>query len=361
MTFCDELTTARCQHFGSCGGCTLQKVSYDFQLEQKEEMIRNLFPDCSIEPILGCEDEWGWRNKMEFSFSQDKAGERFLGLMMRKKRGRVVTLEECHITQPWFIETLQEVYDWWGSHDIEAYFPPADRGQLRTLMLREGVNTGQKMAVLTVAGHDPIPDFDLDLDSVILRRQIIQKGVPTRFEEELISGTPYIEELLGDYRFRIYPSTFFQPNTVQAQRLYDKIAELVEGDTLLDLYCGTGSIGIFCSSLVKRVIGMEIVPGAQENIDLNGVQNMEVQIADVEKQEELPDADCVIVDPPRAGLGKAVEKLQKFKRIIYVSCNPRSQARDIAKFDSHQVTFLQPVDQFPQTPHVENIALLERH
>lgn len=360
MTFCEELRAARCTHFGSCGGCRLQTISYDQQLESKEALIRELFPDHVVEPILGCQEEWQWRNKMEFSFSQAKSGERFLGLMMRGKRGRVVTLEECHLTNSWFIKTLQEVYAWWAASGLDAYFPPGDRGVLRTLMLREGVNTGQRMAVLTVNGTSEIPSLDLDLDSVIIRRQFAQKGVPTRFEEEVIRGKPYIEEKLGELRFKLYSSTFFQPNTVQAERLYSIIADLVEGETLLDLYCGTGSIGLFCAHLVKRVIGLEIVPGAAENVELNGVADMEVRIGDAEK-EPFPEADCVVVDPPRAGLGpKVIEKLRKFKRIIYVSCNPKSQARDIERLDSHKIIFLQPVDQFPQTPHVENIALLER-
>ena len=364
MTFCEELVEARCRHFGSCGGCTSQMIPYDLQLERKEELIRHLFPDQPIQRIIGCEEEWHWRNKMEFSFSQTKAGERFLGLMMRGQRGRVVLLEECHITNPWFIEILKRVYAWWEKSGLEAYFPPADRGLLRTLTLREGVNTGQKMAILTIAGDHEVPGFGeivADLDSVILRRQITKKGVPTSFEEEVLSGNPYIEEELGSYRFRIRSSTFFQPNSIQAERLYNKIAELVEGETLLDLYCGTGSIGIFCSKLVKKVIGVEIVPGAQENIELNRIENMEVRIGDVEK-EPFPEADCVIVDPPRAGLGpKAIQKLLqgKFKKIIYVSCNPKSQAKDIAQLEGYRLSLLQPVDQFPQTPHIENIALLE--
>ena len=360
VIFCEEQVEARCKHFGCCGGCNQQTISYDNQLERKQQLINELFPDHPVEPIIGCENEWQWRNKMEFSFSQDKSGQRFLGLMMRGKRGRVVTLDECHIVNPWFIEVLTQVYDWWEKSGLNAYFPPQDRGELRTLMLREGINTGQKMAVLTVANNAQIPHLPLELDSVILRRQITQKKVPTRFEEEVIFGNPYIEEKLGKYRFRLYPSTFFQPNTLQAERLYSHIADLIEGKTLLDLYCGTGSIGIFCSSLVEKVIGIELVPGAEENVKLNGIGNMEVRVGDVER-ETLPEADCVIVDPPRAGLGpRMIEKLRGFKKIIYVSCNPKSQARDIEALDSHKVIFLQPIDQFPQTAHIENIALLQR-
>ncbi|MCP5469762.1 MAG: 23S rRNA (uracil(1939)-C(5))-methyltransferase RlmD [Chlamydiales bacterium] len=363
MTFCEDLIEARCRHFGTCGGCKMQNVPYDQQIERKEEMVRALFPDHTVHSIIGCDDAWEWRNKMEYTFSQTKAGERYLGLMMRGKR-RVVQLEECHLTPSWFVETLQAVYAWWEESGLDAYFPPADLGCLRTLTLRDGA---QQMAVLTISGfleHDQkqsLVETLSHLDSVILRRQVIQKKVPTRFEEEVLWGTPYILAELDKFLFRIRPDTFFQPNTAQAEVLYGLIRDEVEGEVLLDLYCGSGSIGIFCASKVKRVIGVEVVPGAEENIKLNGISNMEVQIGTVESlAESLPHADTVVVDPPRAGLGPKVVKWlneQKFKKVIYVSCNPKSQAKDIASLE-YSVESLQPVDQFPHTPHVENIALL---
>ena len=220
------------------------------------------------------------------------------------------------------------------------------------------------MAMLTVAGRRDVPDLSplfADFDSVILRRQLIEKGKPTRFEESCIRGLPYIEEQLGDYRFRIHPSTFFQPNSVQAERLYRLVADWVEGEVLLDLLCGGGAIGIFASDKVKRVIGIELQPGASENIELNGIVNMEAIVANLD-QIELPAADCAILDPPRAGLGPhLIERLNesKIKKLIYVSCNPKSQARDIAKLSNYMVAKIQPFDQFPHTPHIENIALLE--
>ncbi|MFN0065864.1 MAG: 23S rRNA (uracil(1939)-C(5))-methyltransferase RlmD [Chlamydiales bacterium] len=373
---CEDMVEPKCKHFGSCGGCRFQHLPYNLQLEQKEEQLRTLFPAYRLEPILGCEEEWRWRNKMEFSFSQAKCGERFLGLMMRGKRGRVITLKECYLTDTWFVDALQKVYQWWEGDDLEAYFPPANRGHLRTLTFRHGIQSGEKMAMLTISGELTqeqeegfvacLPDFH----SLILRTQMTQKGVPTRFEEKVLQGRGYIFETLGDFCFKIRGSSFFQPNTLQAERLYQKIFELAnfqKDEILLDLYCGTGTIGIWCAHAVKRVVGVELnkeaILDAQENISLNEISNMEVLEGDVEKIfEMLPFPDVVIVDPPRAGLSAKTVKellLQGAKKIIYVSCNPRSQAQDIAQLEERYIVEgLFPVDQFPQTPHVENIAML---
>ncbi len=336
----------RCSHFGTCGGCRFQNVPYDEQLEQKELMVRELFEQTS--PIIGCANPWNWRNKMEFSFSQNKAGERFLGLMMRAKRGRVVNLTECHLTNPWFIETLQNVYHWWEQSGANAYFPPANVGSLRTLTVREGIQTGERMVMLTISGDDPLDPEQIEgfkeavgeIDSCILRTQYIARKTPTRFEQLLLTGKDHIEELLHDeegkpYRFKIRAASFFQPNTLQAEILYQKALELIPEGRIFDLYCGTGSIGIFAAQRATEVIGIELNPeavsDARENIALNGVTNMEILEGDVEKLlGGLPQPDCVVLDPPRAGLSKkALDQLQNYcpQKIIYISCNPNSQKR----------------------------------
>lgn len=358
-----------CKHFGICGGCKFQHVEYEQQTEMKEEMVRELFGQARS--ILRCKSPWHWRNKMEFSFSQNKAKDRFLGLMMRGKRGRVVTLEECLLTSDWFVQTLQNVYAWWEGSGLEAYFPPADRGVLRTLTLREGVQTGEKMAVLGVMGDAKIEGFAEavgEIDSVIVRRQYSQKGVPTRFEEEVVYGTDCIHEKLLDYTFKVRAGSFFQPNTLQAEVLYEAaLQDLEEVDVLFDLYCGTGTIGIVASKKAKRVVGIELVKeaveAARENVSLNDVR-MEVIEGDVEKSlEGLPKPDCVILDPPRAGLTKkGVDGVLGLgaKKIIYISCNPSSQKKNIEQMEGYRIEWVQPVDQFPHTPHIENIVCLSQ-
>lgn len=334
-----------------------------------------------VEPVIPCSPPWRYRNKMEFSFSQARSGEKFLGLM--KSRGKVENLSECHLTDPWFIEALSHVREWWRASQLNAYHPPSNQGALRTLTLREGKYTQEKMAILTVS-EDVINERDLEefaqclprVDALILRTQIIQKKTPTRFVERILRGSDHIHELLHDmqqkaYRFRIKAASFFQPNTLQAETIYQQAIELADlhpSDQLLDLYCGTGSLGIFASRHVSEVVGIEIVPEAVEdahvNMTLNGVTNMQVHVGDV--ATVLPALNLrpavVIVDPPRVGLGAhTIEHLLKLnpEKIVYVSCNPVSQAAD-CKALGYEILSLQPVDQFPHTPHVENIALLKR-
>lgn len=334
-----------------------------------------------MEKVLPCEPSWRYRNKMEFSFSQARSGEKFLGLM--KSRGKVENLTECHLTHPWFVEALCSVRAWWLDNSLTAYHPPINQGHLRTLTLREGTHTGEKMAVLTVSEDEiderHLADFGAALphiDALILRKQIIQKKTPTRFEERILRGQDHIHELLHDaagrsYRFRIKAASFFQPNTLQAEAIYQQaiaLAELSPQEVILDLYCGTGSLGIFAASHVSQVIGIEIVPEAVEdahhNMALNGIVNMQVLAGDVGMR--LAEISCrpstVIVDPPRVGLGTAtIAHLLQLKpeKIVYVSCNPISQAADCAAL-GYEIAYLLPVDQFPHTPHVENIALLRR-
>lgn len=367
-----------CRHFRVCGGCKFQHIPYDLQLQTKVKAIHECFLK-EPAPIIPCDPPWRYRNKMEFSFSESRAGDQFLGLM--KSRGRVENLEECYLTSVWFIETLTSVRKWWEKEKTKAYHPPTNTGVLRTLTLREGIRTGEKMAMLTVSDES----FDYtsfveafpQVDALILRKQIVQKKCPTRFESQILRGIDHIHEILYDnegsaYRFRIRGSSFFQPNTCQAEKIYQKAiacASLKGSETVLDLYCGTGSIGIFASKHVAKVLGIEIVSeavlDAKANLTLNKVNNMEIlegDVGDLLQNVHVPPT-VVFVDPPRVGLGpKTIEHLLRLKpeKIVYVSCNPVSQAADCLALIGYKIVLLQPVDQFPHTPHVENIALLIR-
>lgn len=375
---------APCPHFNLCGGCSFQQVSYKEQLQQKESFVSHLF-NRAVEPIICSPSQWRYRNKMEFSFSQDRAGKKFLGLLM--KRGRVLNLESCHLADMWMQETLMRVFKWWEGSSITAYHPPSNQGSLRTLTLRQSFYTREKMVILTLSGHS---DFQLtakdlesfrevvgEVDSLLIRKQIIAKKCPTYFEEYLLAGKNFIQEKLHDkegrgYLFKIRGASFFQPNTQSAEKLYQKVIELADlkpSHIVYDLYCGTGTLGIFAASHVKTVFGIEVVPeaiqDALENKRLNGVENLEVFLGEVEKTiKEIPDhPDVVLVDPPRVGLSReALSHLLVLKpsKIVYVSCNPVTQAANCEEFkkNGYQVQILQPVDQFPHTPHVENVAVL---
>lgn len=400
-----ERVTPRCHHFGSCGGCCWQHLSYENQLQLKEKKIHSLFSSYITEkthifPIIPCTSPWNYRNKMELSFSNDKKGNYYLGLILQGSRGHVFQMEECHLMQSWMIEAVKVVTDWWKCHALTAYYCAKDEGSLRTLTLREGVRTGDKMIVLTVSGNplyalkekelhsfvDKLKEaFPLEVSknqlSIFLRIHQIAKGRPTQFYEILLAGTPYLREILyfsdkQSLLFQVSPAAFFQPNTLQAEKLYKRAIELTDlskEDTVYDLYCGAATLGIFMSSFVKKVVGIELVPeavlDARENVKQNALSNIEIFQGDVGTL--LPQVlsnhppQAIMVDPPRSGLDqKAIQHLLEVKapKLTYISCNPSTQAANLEMLikEGYCLTSIQPVDQFPQTIHVENIVTLTR-
>lgn len=371
-----------CPHFEQCGGCKWQQISYNQQLIEKQAVVERLFGP--VEPIIGCSSPWAYRNKMEFTFSSDRAGHRYLGLCQPFGKGRVLNLHECHIAPGWMAEALQKVRQWWDRWNLAAYHPPSNTGLLRTLTLREGVRTGERLAMLTTSDESISREALEELvllfgrqTSLVHRVQRLRKGEPTQFVETCLSGSGSMMEQLVTAEgrclsFRVSATAFFQPNTLQAERIYQealKLAEVGPEMTLLDLYCGTGTLGLFAATLAARVIGIELnadaVRDAQANAKLNGIENIEFFACDVgewlESWQEQP--DLAIVDPPRAGLGTvAVQHLLRLrpKKIAYISCQPTTQKEDLLLLQEggYRLDKVQPVDQFPHTIHIENIAIL---
>jgi 23S rRNA (uracil1939-C5)-methyltransferase len=403
-----ERIVPTCIHFGTCGGCTFQHISYEKELEQKEAFVRSSFsslPDQKAEfhSIIPSPSSWRYRNKMEFSFSQNRQKDKFLGLMMNLGKGKVLNIEECYLANEWMITALKSVRQWWTDSTIEAYHPLRNRGALRTLTLREGFRTGDRLVMLTVSGNPEdaltkrqLDDFVACLKaiepensqlSIFLRIQQVAKGMATNFFEMLLYGPDAIKEILyiqphADRppvatTFQISPTAFFQPNTLQAERLYSRViqmAELTKECVVYDLYCGTGTLGICMAPYVKQVISVEISPeatlDARANVGLNAIDNLIVITSAVRHilQAEihgapLPLPDVVLIDPPRPGLdAQALQSLieMKPKKIIYISCNPTTQVQNISQLieAGYRLHKVQPMDQFPQTIHIENIALL---
>ncbi|KIC70974.1 23S rRNA (uracil(1939)-C(5))-methyltransferase RlmD [Candidatus Protochlamydia amoebophila] len=399
---------ALCMHFGSCGGCCWQQLPYELQLKQKEKSIQDLFKPYLNENVkwhsIIPSSPWHYRNKMELTFSSDKAGRRYLGLIMQGTRGHVFQMKECLLANGWFAQAARAIQKWWDNSDVQAYHAIKDRGSLRTLTLREGLRTGDRLVMLTVSGN---PDYALTKSqlqsfvqvlrdsielsnsdqklSVFLRIQQIAKGRPTNFYEMLLYGPDHIREklYLPDFNeaiqtlnFRISPSAFFQPNTEQAEKLYSqalKLADLSASHVVYDLYCGTGTLGICSAKYVKEVIGIELsresVLDARENVKENGLSNVTIKSGDVGQvlealsQENSLKPDVVMVDPPRIGLdAKAIKHILDLKapKLVYISCNPKTQVMNLGPLidGGYQLQIVQPVDQFPQTVHVENITLL---
>lgn len=391
----------RCIHFTTCGGCRWQHIPYSTQLELKEKAIRDLFqPYGHVQPILPCDPPWQYRNKMEFSFSMNAQKERYLGLMIDGSRGKVFNLTECHLVKPWFAECVKAVRSWWRESDLEAYHPFKDSGSLRTLTVREGVRTGDRMIILTVSGNaeyalkrhqidsfiafvreaiEPVGEGEL---SIFLRIHQIAKGSPTQFFEMHLHGPEHIREKLRvgekDLEFKISPSAFFQPNTRQAEKIYNLAIELAQiplVGLVYDLYCGTGTLAICAAQKAQEVIGIEWVPeavlDAEANAKLNQCSNVKFLGGDVGavleglRDENRFSPDVVFVDPPRAGLDpKAISQILQLKpqRIVYVSCNPKTQAANLPHFieGGYRIIAIQPIDQFPQTIHCENIVVLSQ-
>lgn len=392
-----------CIHFAVCGGCRFQHISYENQLAFKESTVKKLF-DFTAEaseffPIVSADSPWTYRNKMEFSFSQNKAGEKFLGLMMAK--GRVVDLQECHLVNKWFMRALEIVREWWKKTTLQAYNPYKDTGALRSLTVREGLSSGDRFIILTVSGNpdyaihkndiqtlvsalknDLTPSNDQSSLGISLRIHQAIKGKPTEFFDMQLAGPDFIREQLtiGSTKldFQISPIAFFQPNPRQAEKLFLRAIEMAnihKEAVVYDLFCGTGTLGICVAERAKQVVGIEIIPeaiyDARANAAANGLENMTFLAGDVYtlleeiiRTSRFPPPDVVFVDPPRAGLGdKTISTLLHILPpvIVYISCNPKSQADDVkALLKNYSVVAVQPVDQFPQTPHIENIVLLYR-
>lgn len=401
----------RCTHFASCGGCRWQQLDYPEQLKIKQKHIESLLDgivpaDVPIRPIIPCTPPWEYRNKMEFTFSSDAAGRKFLGLIMDSSRGKVLNLNECHLVNPWFVDAIKAAREWWHESGLLAYHPHSNTGSLRTLTVREGIRTGDRLIMLTVSGN---ADFSLNKQqlesftaymrdaiepvsadsrlSIFLRIQQACKGVETNFYEMALYGEDHIREILNiqsdptkdpvQLEFDISPSAFFQPNTRQAEKLYSiglQLLDIPPQSIVYDLYCGTGTLGICSAKNAKFVVGVEISPesslDARTNASKNGLDNVKIftgsvrdVIDEIRKKGDLPLPDIVMLDPPRVGLD--AETLQhlaalKPKKLLYISCNPTTQAENLRALRAmgYQITAVQPVDQFPHTVHIENIVVL---
>lgn len=392
----------RCEHFTVCGGCRWQHLPYGFQLECKQKQVRDAMERIAkieipeISPILGSENIYEYRNKMEYTFSnkmwltfdQLRSGEDFpdrnaAGFHIPGAFDKVLDIHKCHLQDDFGNRLRLFVKDFGKEHGYSFYDLRNQNGLLRTLMIRIS-STGQIMAVM-VFGEDDREKITLLLDAVktefpeitSLLYVVNTKVNDTIGDQEVIiySGTPYIEEEMEGLKFRVGPKSFYQTNSRQAYRLYSVARDFagLQGDELVyDLYTGTGTIACFLARKCRRVVGIEYVQeaidDAKVNAAVNGLDNTEFYAGDMkdvltpEFVEKHGRPDVMIVDPPRAGMHENVVKVileTAPDRIVYVSCNPATQARDLALLDRlYKVDAIQPVDMFPHTAHVENVVRL---
>lgn len=393
----------RCSHFGTCGGCRWQHLPYSEQLKAKQQQIDDALhriakvPLPEITPILGSESIWEYRNKMEYTFSnrrwlsweQMRSGEEVTdrngaGFHITGAFDKVLDIDRCHLQDDLGNRIRLFIKNYAIENGLTFFDLRAQTGLLRTLMIRIA-STGQTMAVLSF-GEDAPADYMPLLDAVraefpglsSLMYVVNTKANDTiaDLDIQLHSGNPFIEEEMEGLRFTVGPKSFYQTNSRQAYRLYcvaRDFAALTGDELVYDLYTGTGTIANFVARKARKVIGIEYVPEAIEDAKLNaaanGLDNTLFYAGDM--KDVLNDAfvaehghpDVMIVDPPRAGMHEDVVNVilrAEPSRIVYVSCNPATQARDIALLDAkYKVTRIQPVDMFPHTHHVENVVLLE--
>jgi 23S rRNA (uracil1939-C5)-methyltransferase len=355
----------------------------------KEEMVRRVlapYSPAAFLPLIPSPDIYFYRNKMEYAFGGLKDQPPLLGLRQKGKFDRIVDLTECRLQSPDVGPLLAAVRAWAIKEKLPTYHLKSHRGFLRYVVVREGKNTGQRMVCLvTSEGEIPRESFVAALqssgarvDTVIWSVNAGLSDVAWGDERAVLLGSGSIEDKLGDLTFRISPRTFFQTNTRGAERLYQVIKEGLpeSGGTLFDLYCGSGSIGLFCADRVERVIGIELNPqavaDARSNAEAFGALRAEFHAMDAStfaKSAEFLDkwnapGAMAVLDPPRPGLQPDVRKLlldHPIDQWVYVSCNPEALARDLVFISpTYHIERVQVVDLFPHTPHVETVVVLKK-
>ena len=401
--YSENRTDAVCDHFGSCGGCKWQNMKYEQQLFYKNnEVLNNLkrigkidLPD--FEPILGSEKQFFYRNKMEFGFSNARwmteaeietnveiSDKNALGFHIPKMWDKILNIQKCHLQEDPSNAIRNEIRAFAVANNLEFFNPREHTGLLRTLMIRTA-STGEIMVLVQFFENDKTKR-KLLLNHVYekfptitsLQYVVNSKANDTLYDQDikLYKGRDYILEEMEGLHFSINAKSFYQTNSDQAYELYKitrDFAGLAGSEIVYDLYTGTGTIAQFVSKKAKKVVGVEAVPeaifDAKENAKLNNITNCDFFVGDMKNvfnddfiaQNGFP--DVIITDPPRDGMHKdVVLQILKIaaKKVVYVSCNSATQARDLALLDEkYKVTRVRPVDMFPQTHHVENVVLLE--
>lgn len=395
--------TPKCTHFGTCGGCTWQHMDYEAQLRHKQQEVSDALNRiggvdvAEFTPIIGCKNTYGYRNKMEFSFSARRwltpeeingnepvTDKTALGLHIPGMWDKIVDIEHCHLQEELPNRIRNEVKQYARQNELSFYDARERSGFLRSLMLRNTL-AGEIMVVMQFFYEDKevrialLDHLKITFPEITSLQFIInEKANDTIYDQEIVChhGTPFITEHMGNLAYRITPKAFYQTNPAQAEVLYAKaleLAELKKTDVVFDLYTGLGTIAQYVAHACEKVVGVESVPeaiaAAKENAKRNNINNTAFEVGDMRKVftddfvARHGNPDVIIADPPRDGMHKdVIEQLLKLKtpKILYISCNPQTQARDLALLCEHyEVTISQAVDMFPHTQHIENIVLLK--
>lgn len=375
----------RCPHYKKCGGCQLQNMAYERQLSFKQvKVIKLLGRYHHVREIIGMENPYHYRNKVQAAFGERRG--QIISGVYQSSTHNIVPVDSCMIEDEKADEIIVTIRKLLKSFKLKAFDDVTMRGFLRHVLIKRGFSSGEIMVVLVTSADDfpkesqfvnalieRHPDISTIVQNINNKRTSLVLGEQSR----VLYGSGYIEEDLCGFRFRISPKAFYQINPIQTEVLYNKAmeyAELSGDETVLDAYCGTGTIGIIASKHAKQVVGVELnsdaVKDAHINAKLNDIKNIDFYCADagkfmVEAASAGAKYDVVIMDPPRAGASldflRSVVTLSP-QKVVYISCNPETQARDLSFLTrkGYKVRRIQPVDMFPHTEHVETVVLLSK-
>ncbi|MEA4849276.1 MAG: 23S rRNA (uracil(1939)-C(5))-methyltransferase RlmD [Clostridiaceae bacterium] len=372
-----------------CGGCQLQHMSYEAQLQYKTQQVRDAmeriggFKDVTVYDAIGMDNPWRYRNKAQFPVGMD--GDVAIGFYANRSH-EIIDTPQCSIQDTVNDDVVQTIRDFIKKYDISVYDEETGKGLIRHIVTRKGFRTGEVMVCIVINGDDlpcgkalveMLKDRVGNLRSVVLNVNKKKTNVILGDRNIVIYGEEAIYDYIGEFRFKISPLSFFQVNPVQTEVLYNKAleyADLKGGETVFDAYCGIGTISLFLSKKAGKVYGVEIVPqaieNAKENARLNEVKNVEFITG--ESETVIPElykkgikADVVVVDPPRKGCDERLLDVivqMAPEKVVYVSCNPATLARDLKYLAGrgYEVKKVQPVDMFPQTVHTEVVVLLQK-
>ena len=382
---------ADCSTYKRCGGCNLRHIKYEETLKMKQNAVqslvnktlKNIKNKLQVQETIGMDNPYHYRNKAQYPVGVDKNGEPVIGVFANRTH-EVIPIEKCLIQNPKSEEIAKFILNFIKKEHISIYNEETRKGLFRHIVIKVGIKTGEIMCILVINGKT-IPKEEILIKNLVEnfpQIKTIVKNINTKNTNVILGqdninvyGDGHIEDILGEYKFKISPLSFYQVNPIQAEKLYElgvKMAEISKEDTVFDLYCGIGTISIFMAKYAKKVYGVEIVEDAikdaKENAKLNNVTNTEFFAGDAEivldelinQKKVIP--DIVMFDPPRKGLAKnSINDILsiKPKKIVYISCNPATLVRDLAEFESlYEVKSIVPVDMFPFTSHVECVALL---
>ena len=386
----EERKKVDCLTYKRCGGCNLRHIKYEKTLKIKQDMVQNLANKIlknkiEVQKTVGMERPFNYRNKAQYPLGLNNEGEPIIGIFANRTH-EVIPMENCLIQNPQSEQIAKYILKFIKENKISVYNENTGEGLFRHIVIKIGIRTGQIMCILVVKENN-IPNEKQLVNELIAKfpqiKTIVKNINPNNTNVILgqkninIYGNGYIEDILGEYTFKISPLSFYQVNPIQAEKLYNlglEMAQISKNDTVFDLYCGVGTISLFIAKYAKKVYGIEIVEeavnDARKNAKMNNVHNAEFYAGDVEiVLDELINknkvkADIVLFDPPRKGLDKkSINNILHItpQKIVYVSCNPATLIRDLAMFEKqYEIKTIVPVDMFPWTSHVECVCVLSR-